>query len=99
MEGFVLVLALAALPAVGNFLGGLTAELLTVSGRTLPLSLHLAAGIVMAVVGLELMPAALTASDPWVPILAFIGGGALFVGIERLIGSIRKGCGSSGVSH
>lgn len=96
MEGFVLVLVLAALPAAGNFLGGLTAELLTVSGRALSLSLHLAAGIVMAVVGLELMPEALTASDPWVPILAFIGGGALFVGIEWLIGSIRKRLGAGG---
>ncbi len=48
MDGLVLVLTLAALPA---------------------------AGIVLAVVGLELMPEALTASTPGVPVLAFVGGG------------------------
>ncbi len=43
------------------------AEVFRVSGRALSLSLHLAAGIVLAVVGLELMPEALKASPPWVP--------------------------------
>lgn len=62
MEGFVLVLVLAALPAAGSFLGGLAAQLVEVSERALSLTLHLAAGIVMAVVGLELMPEALGAS-------------------------------------
>lgn len=94
MEGFVLVLALAALPAAGNFLGGLAAELVDVSERALSLALDLAAGIVMAVVGLELMPEALGASPPWVPILAFVGGGAFFMGIERAIGSIRRRLGA-----
>lgn len=96
MHDFALVLALAALPAAGNFLGGLTAELFTVSARALALALHLAAGIVMAVVGLELMPAALAASAPWVPILAFVGGGVLFMGLEWLIGSIRQRLGAGG---
>jgi zinc transporter, ZIP family len=41
----------------------------------LSLALHLAAGIVLAVVGLELMPEALRADPPWVPILAFLGAG------------------------
>ena len=89
MEGFTLVLALAALPAAGNFLGGIAAELFKVSERTLSLALHLAAGIVLAVVGLELMPEALRADAPWVPILAFVGGGAFFLGIERAIGFIK----------
>ena len=89
MEGFTLVLALAARPAAGNFLGGIAAELFKVSERTLSLALHLAAGIVLAVVGLELMPEALRADAPWVPILAFVGGGAFFLGIERAIGFIK----------
>lgn len=96
MEGFVLVLALAAMPAAGNFLGGVAVEMVDVSERVLSLALHLAAGIVMAVVGLELMPEALGASAPWVPILAFVGGGALFMGIdERAIGSIRRRLGAA----
>lgn len=89
MSGFVLVLALAALPAAGNFFGGLASEVFDVSERVLSLAMHLAAGIVLAVVGLELMPEALQASPPWVPILAFVGGGVLFIGIERAIGFIR----------
>lgn len=94
MEGFALVLALAALPALGNFAGGVAAEAMTVSERTLSLALHLAAGIVIGVVGLELMPAALGASAPWVPIVAFVGGGALFMGIERMIGFVRRRLGA-----
>jgi ZIP family zinc transporter len=89
VDGFVLVLALAALPAAGNFLGGLASEVIEVSERALSLALHLAAGIVLAVVGLELMPEALQATPPWVPILAFVGGGVFFIGIERAIGSIK----------
>jgi ZIP family zinc transporter len=39
------------LPAVGNVAGGLLAEMVPVSERVLSLALHLAAGIVLAVVG------------------------------------------------
>lgn len=60
MQEFLLVLAFAALPAAGNLLGGLAAEFFHVSDKTLSKALHLAAGIVLAVVGLELMPEALT---------------------------------------
>lgn len=95
MEGFALVLALAALPAAGNFLGGLAAEAPEVSERTLSLSLHLAAGIVLAVVGLELMPEALTADPPWVPIAAFVAGGVAFIGLERAIGYVQLRTGTS----
>ncbi|MGQ1797049.1 ZIP family metal transporter [Kocuria oceani] len=94
MEGFVLVLVLAAMPAAGNFLGGLAAEAVSISDKALSLALHLAAGIVTAVVGLELMPEALAASVPWVPITAFVGGGALFMGLEKLIHSIQHRLGA-----
>jgi len=89
MSGFLLVLALAALPAAGNFLGGLAAEAMPVSERILSRMLHLAAGIVLAVVGLELMREALRATPPWVPILAFFAGGLFFILIERAIGLVR----------
>ncbi|WEV78930.1 ZIP family metal transporter [Janibacter cremeus] len=89
-DGFVLVLVLAALPTLGNFLGGVAAELFRISARTLSLALHLAAGIVLAVVGLEMMPQALNAQTPWVPIAAFLVGGAVFIGLERAIAKIRR---------
>ena len=89
MSGYLLVLGLAALPAAGNLAGGVLAETFRVSERTLSLALHLAAGIVLAVVGLELMPEALAADLPWVPLLAFVGGGAAFIGLDRAIGFIQ----------
>lgn len=58
-------------PALGNFAGGVLAELFRVSGRVFGLAFHLAAGIVLTVVGLQLMPAALEGNPPWVPLLAF----------------------------
>lgn len=89
LDGYALVLALAALPAAGNLAGGVLAEVFAVSERALSLALHLAAGIVLGVVGLELLPRALEADPPWVPLLAFIAGGALFVGLERAIGYVN----------
>jgi ZIP family zinc transporter len=86
---FLLVLGLAALPAAGNFLGGVLAEIVDASERTLSIALHLAAGIVLAVVGLELMPEALNATPAWVPLLAFVAGGAIFIGLDRVIGYVQ----------
>lgn len=94
VSSFALVMALALLPAAGNIAGGLLAETWEVSARTLSLALHLAAGIVLAVVGLELVPEALKATPPWVPILAFVAGGALFMGLERLIKTLKTRLGS-----
>ena len=93
---FLTVLGLAALPAAGNFLGGAFAEVFRVSGRTLSLALHLAAGIVLAVVGLELMPEALDTGLPWIPLLAFLGGGAMFIGLDRVIGYVQARMGGGG---
>lgn len=42
MDPYLTVLALAALPAAGNFLGGILSEALTVSRRTLSLALQFA---------------------------------------------------------
>jgi zinc transporter, ZIP family len=89
MNDYLLVLGLAALPAAGNLAGGVLAETFRVSERTLSLALHLAAGIVLAVVGLELMPEALGAGVPWVPLLAFVGGGAAFIALDRAVGFIQ----------
>jgi ZIP family zinc transporter len=86
---FAVVMGLASLPAVANFVGGGLAEIFRVSARALSLALHLAAGIVLAVVGLELMPEALDTSTPWVPLLAFVAGGAVFIGLDRTVGYVQ----------
>ena len=56
MHEFFWVLAYASMPALGNFGGGLLAEFFRISPRLLSLALHLAAGIIIAVVSIELMP-------------------------------------------
>jgi ZIP family zinc transporter len=87
--GFWVVLLLAAIPAVANFAGGLVAELRPVSSRTLSFALHAAAGIVIAVVGLEVVPRALSTTPAWVPMLAFVAGAGLFLGLDALSGYIN----------
>lgn len=88
--GYPLVLALLMLPALGNWAGGALAELVPVSRRTLSLALHAAAGIVLAVVGLELVPEALDATPPWVTIVAFTGGGLFFLAVDGFIERMRS---------
>ncbi len=95
-DGYALVLALLALPAVGNWLGGALAEVVPVSQRTLSLALHAATGIVLAVVGLELVPEALKAVPAWVPLLAFLGGGLFFLGVDGAIERLGARASSSG---
>lgn len=56
MREYLIVLGFTLMPALGNFAGGVLAELFNVSKRTLTLALHLAAGIVIAVVAVELIP-------------------------------------------
>lgn len=96
MNEFFLVLALAALPAIGNFIGGVLAEVFTVSSRLLSLALHLAAGIVLAVVGVELMPQVLAASQAWVVILAFLAGGVFAVGLDLATEYMQTRLGGTG---
>ena len=90
MRDYLIALAIATLPAAGNFAGGLLSEALRVSQRTLSLALHIAAGIVFAVVGIELMPEALEADPPWVVILAFLAGGGFFMLVDWLISVVRQ---------
>ncbi len=60
------------LPAGANFLGGVLAEIVPVSDRTLALALHAAAGVVLGVVAVELLPEALHQEPEWVIIAAFV---------------------------
>lgn len=90
MREFLVALALSVIPVLRNIAGGLIAEVVAVSWRTLSLALHGAAGIVLAVVGVELMPRALGADPAWLPVLAFVAGGAFFLAVDRAIGLVRR---------
>lgn len=89
MYEFFVVLGYAAMPAIGNFAGGILAEIFKVSERTLSLALHLAAGIILAVIGIELMPEALKAEQPYIPVLAFIAGSIFFMMLDKSINYVQ----------
>ena len=83
MTGFMATLMYATLPFAGNFLGGLIAEFTSVSKKKLSWALHAAAGILIAVVAIELMPRGLNPHQPWIVLLAFAAGGLFSVGADK----------------
>src|SRR5690606_41959666 len=84
MDSIWLVLGLALLPALGNFSCGLAAEASRTTGRRLNYALHGAAGLVIAVVAVEIMPRVLEHLSAWAVALAFALGGIAYVGIGKL---------------
>ena len=97
MDGYLLALGLAGLPAAANFAGGLLAEFFDVSRRQLSLVLHLAAGIVFGVVAVELIPEALAVDPAWIPIAAFVSGGLFYLVADRLVERIAAGASSAAI--
>lgn len=83
VDEFLTVLGFALLPALGNLAGGVLAELVRISERLLSLALHLAAGIVLAVIGIELMPEALEATPAWMILTLFVAGGGFATVVDR----------------
>lgn len=79
------VLLLALLPPAGNFAGGMVAEALPRSAAWLNRALHVAAGVVIAVVAVEIFPGALDAAPAWILGVAFLLGGGLYLLAEWLV--------------
>ena len=96
MRDYLTVLLFAAMPALGNFAGGLLAELFRPSRRALNLALHAAAGIVIAVVAVELMPRAIEADPAWLIVLSFALGGAFYVAVDSAVEALAERFGSEG---
>lgn len=76
-------IVLTAMPAAGSLLGGLLAEVVGISRRTLSLALHSVAGILLGVVGVELMPVVLKSEQAWLMMLLFLAGGLFILGVGR----------------
>ena len=93
MPELLAVLGFALLPGAGNFLGGLVAEWVPASDRWLNRALHMAAGVVIAVICVEIFPEALEVLSGWVIGTAFAVGGLVYLGfdwlVERLAGEDR----------
>ena len=90
-NGLISVLLLALLPAAGNFAGGVLSELRRPSARNLNRALHLAAGVIIAVVAVEVMPEAIGATASWILALAFVLGGSLYVLVETGVTRWQRG--------
>lgn len=90
------MLGFAAIPAAGNFAGGLMAEFTEPSPRRLSIALHLAVGIVLGVVAVEALPRALETERPYMMAAAFAVGGIAYVVLDRAIDSARRRWGSGG---
>ena len=104
MSGLWLVLLLSLLPGAGNFVGGLIAEFGPSSPRLLNLALHAAAGIVIAIVAIELMPEAVEVLSGWWLAIAFAAGGLTYLLIEGTLERLvdkgdagRQGAGRTGM--
>lgn len=84
MSGLWTVLLLSILPGAGNFAGGMLAEFTRPSARSLNRALHAAAGIVIAIVSVELMPRAVGhLGGGWIA-TAFTAGGVAYLLLETL---------------
>jgi ZIP family zinc transporter len=82
MTDYLLVLAFAALPALANFTGAILAELFDVSQRVFNWALHAAAGIVIGVISVEVMPLVLETNVQWLIIVAFVFGGGFYSAVD-----------------
>ncbi len=96
MNSLWMVIGLALLPGLGNLAGGMLAEFGRSSPRLLNLALHAAAGIVIGVVSIELMPEALDNLAGWWIAASFAAGGAVYVTAEMLIEKMSPSNGGSG---
>jgi ZIP family zinc transporter len=96
MTGYLLALILALVPAAGNFLGGVAAEVLPSSRRTLGFALHTAAGVIIALVAVEIAPRARAAGPWWAMAAAFAAGGLFFILVDMLLGIARERAGLEG---
>jgi len=85
MDYLFTVLAVAVLPAAGNISGSLLAESLRTPPWIIGAALHGAAGIAIAVVGIDLMPRILPVIPTWLLILTFLGGAAFSVELARAL--------------
>lgn len=90
MNPYLSTLALSAMPAIGSYIGGLLSEFIPPSKGNLSLTLHAAAGIILSVVGVEIMPQMLAADPPWLIFLAFVFGGGFFILMRRGIKFFQK---------
>lgn len=90
------VLLLALLPAAGNFTGAVAAELSPDEPAWRSWALHAAAGVVVAVLAVEVFPEALGVLQGWELAAAFVLGALTYLGVRRLLERNTGGGGGRG---
>lgn len=95
MNELAIILGLALLPAAGNFLGGVLAEVTRPSPKAVSLALHAAVGLIFAIIATELLPEASEVLSGWLIGGAFIVGGLLYIAADALASKLSSG-GASG---
>lgn len=95
MSDFWTVLLLSFLPGLGNFAGGMFAEFRGVSPRMRNFALHAAAGIVIGIIAVELLPEALGSLAGWWIAAAVAGGGVAYVLIESAVERLQARSGGT----
>lgn len=93
MDELAVILGLALLPAAGNFLGGMLAEVARPSPKAVSLALHAAVGLVFAIIATELLPEAIEVLASWMISLAFLAGALLYIGADRIASRLVGGNG------
>lgn len=94
MNDIASILSLALLPALGNIAGGILAEVYRPSPRVLNWALHLAAGIVIGIVAIELTPNALQVLPTWLVGVCFLLGAGGYQLAERGVAYLQEQQGS-----
>ena len=98
MASYWMVLGLALLPALGNFGGAILAETFATNKNRLNKALHAAAGIVIAIISVELIPEALEKISAWWVAAAFGLGGIAYVVISIIVDKLQGATNKSGAN-
>ena len=85
MTEFLIVLAIALLPAGGSMIGSLIAECTRPPKWIVGATLHAAAGVAIAVVSVSLMPRILEESPIWLVIVSFLAGASFSVAMAKSV--------------
>jgi ZIP family zinc transporter len=90
MADFLIVLAIALLPAAGAGIGSAIAESMRTPEWVIGASLHAAAGVAIAVVSVDLMPRVLQGTPVWLAITGFLCGAAFSVLLSKGVKWIKE---------
>ncbi len=93
-------LMLILIPAAAALIGGVLVEFVPISKRFLSFVFHFSSGVLMGIIGIELIPEFLKAKTQWIILLFFVIGGIFYIFVDWLTEFVNEtlGEGDSGKS-